>query len=78
MIIMIIMIIYLYSHINEYRYCYKVVYNEQERQSLGIFINRIVGMGERDEDADKGGDTWEWGSVTKTPTRGEIRGNRGA
>ena len=24
-----------------YIYCYKVVYNEQERQSLGIFIYRI-------------------------------------
>ena len=31
-------------------------------------------MGERDEDADKGGDTWEKGSVTKTPTRGRYVG----
>ena len=48
-----------------------------------------MGMGERDEDADKGeirgnrgalrgrrqgGDTWEWGSVTRTPTRGRYVG----
>ena len=54
---------------------------------------RYVGMGERDEDADKGGDTWEMGKRDEDADKGgyvgmggrdedadkgEIRGNGGA